>query len=334
MTDFFQLASKHFEVEVPDSEVVLDYIEFLSSACSELNEIPKLFAGLAKTEGASNFQRNWANMFKRIRNYIEQVVVEHYSRVTTKEVLRVYKPMMTTLCGKRETLPIFTTNYDWVIEEFAEATEGQVLLVDGFRQVALGSRWNRQVFMNFNPVSNVANLVLFKLHGSTSWYKDVGLEHHIQKFPNPSPELAGSRAVVIYPTQVKAHQIQDEPFSTAYKYFRETMMNTELAIIIGFSFRDPVINEIIAEALKINNALKMVVVEPKMTDKMKEKGILFEGLLRKLGITTSEWQRRLRVIKGSFGTDEWVHQEIARTAGMLRQWDELDHWVEKKADAT
>jgi hypothetical protein len=166
---------------------------------------------------------------------------------------------------------------------------------------------------------------LFKLHGSTSWYRDKDLPGSIRKFPNPAPELAGSRAVLIYPTQVKAQAVQEEPFLTAYEYLRETMMRTNLAIIIGFSFRDSAINDTICYALSKNSVLKLAVVEPNMNE---DPGVALPELLHKLGIEEQEWKRRMRVIKGRFGDEPFICEEVATTVQRLDRWDDLEPWVE------
>lgn len=223
-------------------------------------------------------------------------------------------------------LPVFTTNYDWAFEYLAEASEAHLYLEDGFKRSPRGERWERNVFDKFHPRQRKINIVLFKLHGSTSWYRDAGPPHLIRKFPNPAPELAGSRAVLIYPTQVKAPATQEEPFQTAYDYLRETMTRTNLAVIIGFSFRDSAINDILHSALTKNRSLKLAIVEPNMNE---ESRVAFSELVHKLGIEENESKRRLRVIKGEFGDEPFVCEEVVRTVKGLDQWDDLEPWVEQ-----
>ncbi|MBA7500689.1 hypothetical protein ES704_03449 [subsurface metagenome] len=325
LSHFYTQAAQHFGVTLPDSEIVLDYLDFLAEACRELDSLPREFRELAETGGGGDFHRRWNTMFLQIRSYIQKVVVEHYSRVDGEHASRIYKPLLQPLCGQGQTLPVFTTNYDWVFEHLAEVSQEDLYLEDGFESSPLGERWVRDVFDKFRPRQRKSNLVLFKLHGSTSWYRDEVPPQFIRKFPNPAPELAGSRAVLIYPTQVKVEVIQEEPFYTAYEYLRETMMHTNLAVIIGFSFRDPVINDTVRHVLTNNEGLKLAIIEPKMND---DPGVAFSELLDKLGIEEQEWKGRLRVIKGKFGDEPFVSEEVARTVQGLDQWDDLEPWVE------
>lgn len=326
LNPFFTQAKKHFRITLPDSEVILDYLDFLTEACRELDSLPGEFRQLAGTGGVGDFHRRWAEMLSQVRSYIEKVVVEHYSTVDGKHASKIYKPLLFSLCGQGQMLPIFTTNYDWAFEHLADIKPRSIYLKDGFKNSPLGERWARDVFDKFSPRQTKTNLILFKLHGSTSWYRDAVSPELIRKFPTPAPELAGSRAALIYPTQVKTQATQEEPFQTAYEYLRETMIHTKLIVIIGFSFRDPAINDILRDALTKNEGLKLAVVEPNMDE---DPGVAFRELLDKLGIEEREWRGRMHVIKGKFGDEPFVCKEVAKTVEGLDQWDYLEPWVEK-----
>jgi len=324
LNQVFAQAAQHFEVDLPDSEVVLDYLNYLREACDKLDSLPATFMNLAKTGGNTGVHRQWGDMFSQLQGHIQKIIVEHYSTVDGKLASKIYKPLLNLLCRQGQALPIYTTNYDWAFEHLAEANEADLYIEDGFMKTPTGERWARQAFDTFQCHPQKVNLVLFKLHGSTSWYKEEAPPHSIRKFPRPAPELAGSRAALIYPTQVKPQATQEEPFQTGYAYFRETMMHANLGIIIGFSFRDPAINETIRYALANNSNLKLAVIEPKIN---KRKGGALSQLVDKLGIG-QEWKRRMRVIKGKFGDESFVYKEVESTVQKLDQWDELQSWVE------
>lgn len=325
LNEAFAQAAQHFDVNLPDSEVVLDYLDYLAEACGKLDILPAIFRQLAQTGGNTGFHRQWRDMFSRVQAYIRKVIVEHYSTVDGELASRIYEPLLEPLCKRGQALPIYTTNYDWVFEHLAEAKGADIYLEDGFMKTPTGERWAREAFDKFSCNSRKINLVLFKLHGSTSWYRDEASPHFIRKFSRPAPELAGSRAALIYPTQVKTQATQEEPFRTAYEYLRETMMYANLGIIIGFSFRDPAINDTMRYALANNGNLKLVVVEPKMNE---DTGVALSELADKLGIGQQEWKGRMRVIKGYFGDDAVVYEEVAVTVQKLDQWDALQPWVE------
>lgn len=321
----FKQAAQHFEVDMPDSEIVLDYIDYLRKACDELNSLPAVFRNLAKTGGNDAFQGQWRDMLSQVQACIYKVIVEHYSSVDGELASKIYDPLLKSLCRQGQTLPLFTTNYDWVFEHLAEANEPDLCLEDGFTRTPTGERWARKAFDTFQCRQEKINLVLFKLHGSTSWYRDGTPPHHIRKFSSPAPELAGSKPALIYPTQVKTEATQEEPFRTAYEYFRETMLKADLGIIIGFSFRDPAINDIVGYALANNSNLKLAIIGPSIS---KDKSGVPGQLLDKLGIGHQEWKERMRIIKGRFGEKPFIYKEVASTVQQLDQWDTLESWVE------
>ncbi|MFC1980613.1 hypothetical protein ACFLVS_07260, partial [Chloroflexota bacterium] len=84
-----------------------------------------------------------------------------------------------------------------------EVRQNDLKLFDGFKSVGgLGERWVRDAFDHFHFSLNKVNILLFKLHGSTSWYKDDS--GNIKKISEAAPQIGRSRVVLIYPTQVKA----------------------------------------------------------------------------------------------------------------------------------
>jgi len=64
---------------------------------------------------------------------------------------------------------------------------------------------------------------------------------------------------LIYPTEMKEYPFE-EPFKTAYKFLDRFLRTAEVAIVIGYSFRDRGITYIIDEAQSINPSLKFIVV--------------------------------------------------------------------------
>lgn len=322
----FSKAATFYRVMVPDSELVLDYLGVLAKVCEDLNNLPDLFRELASTGGVPNYHRQWSDMLEMVSEQIKKVIVEHYSRVDGQKAWTLYNPLLERLCSFGRVLPVFTTNYDWVFESIAAAKNEKVNFIDGFTTgSAMGEHWDQAVFKNFEPNENRMNLALFKLHGSTSWYKEESPPQRILKYTaEPSMNLPGARSVLIYPTQVKDKAVKEDPFKTAYEYLLETLVRTNLCIVIGFSFRDPAIHETFRTALEKNSKLKLIVVEPAVDE---EGGLSLDELIRKLGIEKSIWGSKLHIIKKRFGDDKAVYEEIARRASMPDDWDNLNSLV-------
>ena len=317
----FRQAGEHYETDPPDVELVLDYIDTLSSACDRLHSLPDEFQQLAATAGVPNVHEQWASMLRAIRDDVRLVIVEHYSRVNGSEALVLYEPLLTALSRTTNVIPVFTTNYDWTFEHLIDEANGGFELVDGFRRDSFGEAWTRSAFDQLESIEEKVRLAVFKLHGSTLWHRDT--DNTIRKIPMTAPQLRESEAVLVFPTQSKTDAILQEPFKTAYEYFEESLRHCRLCIVIGFSFRDLAINEVVKRALINNSELKLAIVEPAMNQKP---GVSFAELLNKLGLDDARWHDRLRVVVDRFGGDD-VNQTLSETIDNLDNWGNLEHWI-------
>lgn len=91
---------------------------------------------------------------KELRGEIERFIFDHYGNLDDSLIVQTYKPIFDILSergDKDKILPIFTTNYDRVIEDYGEAMHEEIELVDGFKVIP-GSRklrWDRNIFDDF-----------------------------------------------------------------------------------------------------------------------------------------------------------------------------------------
>lgn len=159
--------------------------------------------------------------------------------------------------------PIFTTNYDLCIEHYWRIV-AHIPLNTGF---TFDQSRNTPVFNYNNFTEN--NLKLIKLHGSLSWLiEDDGTL--TERESPPVTSLAGRKYIgemMIYPLQQK--ELYFEPYITMF-----TQLNRELKartnwVIIGYSFNDPVIQEIFIR--NSNKTKKIVLVHPFAPKIRKEK---------------------------------------------------------------
>jgi hypothetical protein len=197
---------------------------------------------------------------ERLKNYLEDLLIQVYwprfeQEKDKEKTLTLFDPLINLILNdfKQNYIPVFTTNYDPIIESYCEFRGVQ--LEYGFERTGARHKWNQSRFTSYVPTSDKRNLLLFKLHGSLSWRRegkyiyDYGLS--LEKGP-------GSFAV-IYPTQTKEYPYE-EPFKTAYTYLEDYLKSAKVAIAIGYSFRDKGIGYVINEAQDLNNNLKFVII--------------------------------------------------------------------------
>jgi hypothetical protein len=100
------------------------------------------------------------------------------------------------------TLPVFTTNYDTAIEALADEARQDMDFIDGFSQSSMGPRWSADNYQTYRVRRKAGlDLVLFKLHGSSNWYRMPG--GSIQKMDNFELNPGNLRTIMIFPTQRK-----------------------------------------------------------------------------------------------------------------------------------
>jgi len=302
-----------------DIEMILDYLVELIGAYDILKsdeEIgPKIgsggasfasriapITGLADAAGISEFINSPDYLISERRTLQEELlgfIVDHYCEVDDDAALRLYRPLFGADSFSFHPIPLFTLNYDVAVEAAVDASDGEFELVDGFPKNKSQRRWSPDVFRDYQPrhLGPTREIILFKLHGSTTWGRRKGSEI-IVPLPlaqrrNPEPY----EHVIMYPSQTKLG-LEGEPFATAYSYFAECLENTRTCLVIGTSFRDREINKTFQEALRRSSKLHLVVVGPAV------ESALVSRILRCD-------ESRITAIQGGFG-DPMVYDAISK----------------------
>ena len=149
-------------------------------------------------------------------------------------------------------LSIFSLNYDLCIEQ-AVADLGGVGVVNGFSEAG----WNMIHFERNDA------LRLFKLHGSLDWVEDQAYGICSTEFPRHTSAEdfeENMPPLLIFGTDTKL--TGKDPFLTLLYSFASKLTECEVLIVIGYSFGDEYLNEIIEQRLRTNTALRLIVVSP------------------------------------------------------------------------
>jgi hypothetical protein len=158
------------------------------------------------------------------------------------------------LCIDGNGLDIFTLNYDLCIE--TALTAANLKFSNGFDSSGV---WSPGAFYESTPVR------LHKLHGSLDWVDDQIYGLCSLQFPRHenAETIKGDdvRPQLIFGT---AHKLSArEPFLTLTYHFSQRVLRTKVLAIVGYSFGDEHVNQIIEQGLKKNGRLRLVVVSPK-----------------------------------------------------------------------
>ena len=202
--------------------------------------------------------RVWQEQSRYLKFHLIAFIIERCERFDQDLVARVVGPSLKLLRDYPglDTIHVFTTNYDRVIEYGCEVAG--IEFSDGFGGTGseLVAPWNRTYDRKVR---------LYKLHGSVTYYVDqtkssVGKFLRLDRgYPLPGPDFRLSREgnelepLMVLPTLEK--DALGEPYSHLNHLFKDTVAETLLVIAVGISLRD---NHIVSA---INyNADKVVVL--------------------------------------------------------------------------
>lgn len=155
-------------------------------------------------------------------------------------------------------LRIFTLNYDEGIERALK--DAGMTWTNGFGE----NGWDPGLLD-----SDGWEVYLYKLHGSLDWVKDEKLGICSVKWPSArdSEELPDDfEPLLIFGTDAKLQAV--DPFLTLLFRFQQLLTAVGVLVVIGYSFGDAHVNDIILEALQRDPQMRCIVVNLKGLDEL------------------------------------------------------------------
>ncbi len=308
-TQIMELAVYSSTEQNVDIESILSILKELTSDKGYLKAIVKLFSRYDKKTDelkmdSKHLKLLLTNFIKeKCKDYNKNSLKEKYGIFNTieeyvrKKISR-QRPSQDLIIKRR--FAIFTTNYDTSIEDYFK-DYSQNSLNDGFEQGDTRANF----FVWKNPELNWAKglrhgiwkhdyrrtpqILLFKLHGSILWHIDE--REKIIHIPFWTKDLKNP---LIYPAE-NLFNYSMSPFLEYYILLEQFLLHNKICVVIGYSFKDPMIPLIFHKALKINHGLKIILVKQD-TETIKKKFAPFEN--------------RIIPISGRMGEDNSVTSNI------------------------
>ena len=161
-------------------------------------------------------------------------------------------------------IPIFTTNYDNVIEGYFKSKKQEITIINGF---------NKDNIFDINELTvskskNNINIYIFHLHGSIYFYEDKNFNCIRHAEISSFQEDENYINKIIYPTTDKTPK--DEPYFSYYDYLSRCLDNAHYIIFIGYSFRDFESLVRVKSSLIYNKKLKLIIID-NHSDMLKKK---------------------------------------------------------------
>lgn len=158
-------------------------------------------------------------------------------------------------------LKVFTTNYDLTFEALPSFDPGGWSVVNGIAR-EIESLTMSLDLNTYHLAPDTAKVLAYRLHGCSHWFQDK--EYGIVAY-EPHPEVVRDvlRPMVVFPARGKTEAISEDVFAFAYRELHRALDETEVCVVIGYSFRDAGIRSVLAEA---KHQIHFVVVEPRELD--------------------------------------------------------------------
>jgi len=236
------LEKEHYKVNIEDFILVLRKLIFKDEL------IPKPLVG-NWSDDILKLEIRKEDVFEKFLEYIENRLKKDWLKfepIKAEKMLLPLKLFLEELPPDSEVkLNMFTLNYD-LIFEYIFNKGSETILKTGFTK----SGWNEA---NLNDDSGGNRIVYLKLHGSLNWEKKQG------KLICDSSHNPVDKPVLIFGESNKMFSF--DPFFSNLVMFKQQLQKANLFIIVGYSFHDVYINNILLQ--KVNEGFKqLLIVDP------------------------------------------------------------------------
>lgn len=266
-----ELTDEEKEVFEQIAEVKKDNIEEI---------LGTLYSQKAYLEGIGNFSCDEMNLCKGLIEKIESVIYDKLTPVllpgqiaeTSEMVLDHYKRLYSKVTNRNKDLSrinVFTTNNDLFNETALDSLN--IHYINGFSG-GLKKYFNPAFFNytfskrmdtsleKFEPVNNM--VYLYKIHGSVNWIEDSSNANsyfNIRELTEIEKNYNGK--AMIYPTPLKQNKSLGSPYVDLFREFQHKLLEpNSVLFVIGYSFNDEHINDIIYRSLVTNSSLILCIV--------------------------------------------------------------------------
>jgi hypothetical protein len=198
------------------------------------------------------------SLFASLEEILKRLLKEDWLSITDTENLSYLKPLsefFKAYPNDKFRLNIFSLNYDTILEKFFRA-EGETPW-RGFSS----NRWVNILPDEENDENGRINL--YKLHGSIDWLRmddmDTYEEIILEDSPIKDPRVEHD-PYIIFGQGTKSFSV--EPFFSLLHHFNSSLMSPDIRylFVIGYSFFDPYINNLLFNAIK--GSKKLIIVNP------------------------------------------------------------------------
>ena len=282
-------------------------------------------------------------MIKKVESHIFNSINVGFDTDASKKVLEYYKIFYQKLALRTKDnsrIRVFTTNNDLFNEMALDALN--IHYINGFNgglhkyfnPALFNYTWSKRMDTSIDKYEPVENMVyLYKIHGSVNWRETQNMTNNYFEIEEvAASETCADDSVLIYPTPTKQDKSLGSPYVDLFREFQNKLLEPHSVLfVIGYSFSDRHVNDIIYRALATNSTINVVIFGTKPEDsERKEKPIFFIDDSRIFTIWGTEYETEEKTEeKGTINHFEYIVNNLLPDLNTFRKDDNLlDRFVE------
>ena len=230
----------------------------------------------------------YVKLIDKVEKHIFKEINISFDGENAQKVLEYYKTFYQKLALRSKDnsrIRVFTTNNDLYNETALDALNLHYINGFGgglrkfFNPALFNYTWSKRMDTSIDKYEPAEDMVyLYKIHGSVNWRETEKLENNYFEIEEVYPPNKDAKnAVLIYPTPTKQDKSLGSPYVDLFREFQHKLLEPHSVLfVIGYSFSDRHVNEIIYRALSTNSTLNVVIFGKKPDEnERKEKPIFF-----------------------------------------------------------
>ena len=255
----YQVSKRNHELKESNkySENIEDFILILRQIINKDYILPQPIVG-SWSEEILLFRVKQSDIFERFLDFILARLIEWITPTDSKakSLIKPFKTLFEETVDQDYSVDIFTLNYDLVFEKFLNS-ETEMIVNNGFRHYL----WEQM----FTTGADNSRINLYKIHGSIDWYFDE-VEEVIKYKQDHEPAFNPKNPSELKPHIILGYQhklFSVEPFFSIVQEFIQKLRSSNLIIVVGYSFNDSYINNLLIQEVNKDKNKKLIIVDPK-----------------------------------------------------------------------